>query len=301
MTDEKLCQIIKIVTEDKLIVGDHDSLTMFGASQQNELRRCTRSIMSMMLLNNGDTDAVIEKTLMQIESAEEQLHGEKKQNRFGKLKRSSVVDTYKKILAFTDQMTLTLQLQKAQLLKNEKTYEHLEEQLRNCENQLSARIKYGQTVLDNLDYVSEEEKDIYEWRGRLGRRVEDMQVSHVVSEQSILQLDVLRVNDRKLIGKISAVLSETIPAWQMQVIIALGIEKTKNTLSVQEKLTRISARNEKKGAFEIYLEKKNTVNEINPSALMQMDTRLVAALQGILSVCKEDRILRQAIINSISS
>ena len=119
-----------MLSQNKLIVGNSDSILMFGFEEQQMLREFSKTISNQLLNCNGELEYLIHDILNEIDGFQRSV--EKKQLFFissNEKKRVSLIKKYNAILVYMDKMELALKLQEAQLIKDSKLYENLSKRI----------------------------------------------------------------------------------------------------------------------------------------------------------------------------
>lgn len=228
---------------DSLVVGNHDSITLFGIHPQNSMREYSGKVAELLLKESVDIDMAIEEVIAEI------LHFEiRSRNPVTSLLRklhyrNDVIKEYHKIMAYIKNMTLYFKLQQAQLTKEVKLLEKLSAAISICSTELEQHIGIGADMLrsrpPNLIMI-EVDEDI--WYDRLQRRVDDLRLSHTVSLQFQAQINLLRNNNYLLLDKIASVISNTFPMWQNQMALMLGIELLETRINQQDVVSRTTGK-----------------------------------------------------------
>ena len=183
-----------------LVVGDHNTLTVYGVDQQNELRECTRKL--SRLIETGDEDAceTIASGLQEIDWLERKT--ERRWGFWGRKKVDS--QDSESICAHIEQVSSQLEIQQARISKEIEILGRLDASLQRCGDELSQRIAEGERVLENRPSDSEPtDENMDSWYTRLTKRLDDLSVSQVVAQQSRAQIKTLRENDLAILDQIS--------------------------------------------------------------------------------------------------
>lgn len=226
--------------QDKLYIGNSDSILLFGCEAQQQLRELSKTIANQLLYNNADLEYVIQDIVNEIDDFQNfnvNKTGIFRKNQ--KKKRADLIKKYNSILEYMNKLELSLKLQEAQLLKESKIYEETGKCIQTTTEKLGELISYGENVL-NKQLYAEDSEDIKRWYERLARRLEDLRISYTVLLQCKLQIDLMLDNSDKLIDKIVETITGTLPVWRNQVTILLGIEHITANQVIQNKLTEIN-------------------------------------------------------------
>lgn len=233
-----------------IIVGDSDTLVFLGGEAQGSLRECSQFLSDISLHDNDDLDILIDEIVLNLEQ-----FSAPPRKRFWNLSRktythskSGLIKQYKTILDFIVKATTALQIQEAQLIKDNEILKKLLPSVDRAIIELEQAIAYAKdlqclTEMGTSTTVSDGTKTIDKiWLDRLDRRIQDMSVSHIVALRMKAQILLIRENNTKLIDKIIAAISGTIPLWQNQISLLLGIERDNKSTSIQDHISEISSK-----------------------------------------------------------
>ena len=272
----------EILGQDELIVGNADSILLFGCEAQQQLREFSKIISNQLLNSNGELEYLIHDILNEIDDF--QVSIEKKVGIFpgsNEKKRERLIKKYNEVLVYMDKMELALKLQEAQLIKDSKLFEELSRCIDETLSSLQTAISYGNDVV-NQKPKGPISDDIKEWYERLSKRLEDLGISHTVALQTKAQMKLMLGNDAQLIDKIMGAVSGTIPIWRNQITILLGIEKMNRNLEIQTKVAEITqkyitkekniGRKKRVDSTELCVEKLMNINETLKKALDDLDS-----------------------------
>lgn len=279
---EKEGNEIEVLEKKQLIVGNDDSILLFGCEAQQQLREFSKAISNQLLNSNGDLEYLIHDLLKEIDDF--QVSIEKKVGIFSgsnEKKRERLIKKYNDVLVYMDKMELALKLQEAQLIKDSKLFEELSRCIDETLSSLQTAISYGNDVV-NQKPKGPISDDIKEWYERHSKRLEDLGISHTVALQTKAQMKLMLGNDAQLIDKIMGAVSGTIPIWRNQITILLGIEKMNRNLEIQTKVAEITqkyitkekniGRKKRVDSTELCVEKLMNINETLKKALDDLDS-----------------------------
>ncbi len=289
----------EMLSQNKLIVGNSDSILMFGCEEQQMLREFSKTISNQLLNCNGELEYLIHDILNEIDDFQRSV--EKKQLFFissNEKKRVSLIKKYNAILVYMDKMELALKLQEAQLIKDSKLYENLSKRIDTTLESLKESISYGNDVVGQKP-IEQETDDINNWYERLSKRISDLEISYAATMQIKAQLKLMLENNTQLIDKILGTISGTIPIWRNQITILLGIEKLNRNLEIQNKVTEITQKYISKEKATIGIKHKNK-KELSIEKLLNTNEILKIALDELDSVEKRDGEIRLELSSSLS-
>lgn len=289
----------EMLSQNKLIVGNSDSILMFGCEEQQMLREFSKTISNQLLNCNGELEYLIHDILNEIDDFQRSV--EKKQLVFissNEKKRASLIKKYNAILVYMDKMELALKLQEAQLIKDSKLYENLSKRIDTTLESLKESISYGNDVVGQKP-IEQETDDINNWYERLSKRISDLEISYAATMQTKAQLKLMLENNTQLIDKILGTISGTIPIWRNQITILLGIEKLNRNLEIQNKVTEITQKYISKEKATIGIKHKNK-KELSIEKLLNTNETLKKALDELDSVEKRDGEIRLELSSSLN-
>lgn len=295
---EKEGNEIEVLEKNQLIVGNDDSILLFGCEAQQQLREFSKAISNQLLNSNGDLEYLIHDLLKEIDDF--QVSIEKKVGIFSgsnEKKRERLIKKYNDVLVYMDKMELALKLQEAQLIKDSKLFEELSRCIDETLSSLQTAISYGNDVV-NQKPKGPISDDIKEWYERLSKRLEDLGISHTVALQTKAQMKLMLGNDAQLIDKIMGAVSGTIPIWRNQITLLLGIEKMNRNLEIQTKVAEITQKYITKEK-NIVRKKRVDYTELCVEKLMNTNETLKKALDDLDSIEKKDGGIRLELSGSL--
>lgn len=288
----------EILGQDELIVGNADSILLFGCEVQQQLREFSKIISNQLLNSNGELEYLIHDILKEIDDF--QVSIEKKVGIFpgsNEKKRERLIKKYNEVLVYMDKMELALKLQEAQLIKDSKLFEELSRCIDEMLSSLQITISYGNDVV-NQQPKGQIPDDIKAWYERLSKRIEDLGISHTVALQTKTQMNLMLENNARLIDKIMGAVSGTIPIWRNQITILLGIEKMNRNLEIQNRVAEITQKYMTKEKY-VGRKKRGESKELFVEKLINTNETLKKALDDLDSMEKKDGGIRLELIDSL--
>lgn len=279
---EKEGNEIEVLEKNQLIVGNDDSILLFGCEAQQQLREFSKTISNQLINSNGDLEYLIHDLLKEIDDF--QVSIEKKAGIFPKSNvkmRERLIKKYNDVLVYMDKMELALKLQEAQLIKDSRLFEELSRCIDETLSNLQTNISYGNDVV-NQKSKGQIPDDIKTWYERLSKKIEDLGISRTVALQTKTQMNLMLENNARLIDRIMEAVSGTIPIWRNQITILLGIEKMNQNLEIQNRVAEITqkyitngkniGRKKRVESTELCIEKLMNTNETLKKVLDDLDS-----------------------------
>lgn len=231
----------EIMPSEHLIPGNFESIIMLGSEAQTQLRSFSKTISEILLNENGDLDYLIHDIIKEIDQFQLKASAKSKISvLFGiSRQRDLLIKQYNSVLSYIDKMTISLQLQEAQLIKDSTIIQQMQKLIEVAIIDMENSIENGEELIRKRDSTKKEDS-LDDWYGRLERRLNDLKLSHTVLLQSQAQLKLMLDNNNKLIEKILSALSGTIPIWRNQLSLLLGIEKMNRNNEAQERIEKIT-------------------------------------------------------------
>lgn len=219
------------IFNNSLVVGNHDTISLLGAKRQNELNDYSKKFSQILLNKNVDINEKIINTIENLISYEKLykiILGDSilKTKKFKELKNE-----YEDLLSIINNVSLSLNLHKTQLIKEEKKLEKLNESIKVSSKKLERIINKSNDVLNSrfLDnqttnlLISKYDEDY--WYSRLERKIENLYLSLSGSMQIQAQIKLLLLNDSALIENINSLTINVFPIWKDQLDYMLKLGK----------------------------------------------------------------------------
>lgn len=283
-----------------LVIGDHDSITLFGAEAQADLKNVTKNISRILLNDNCKINVNLVDIINGIEKNVEGKHT----FLLGKIpfvtqyQKKETVNRYMRFFRYVDEVALQLQLQQAQLLKNTKILEQEDLILEKCIDNLEKDIVYAENILIKTQSAGGD--CLGDWSLRLERKIEDLKTTKIVSGQSRKQIQLMCMNNRNLIDKIISLLSNALPLWRAQISIALGIEEVGRSINMQKKMGDILEKNNKSNLDNReFIKQFSCSDKINFEMLNELDSKLNHSLKELVALEDKERTFRVELTNTL--
>lgn len=225
----------KALVKGNLIRDNQDTITLLGNEAQSEFAHFTKMMTSIITQNNSDVDAVIQKVIDEMKAIEADdktsFLKELFQNKIKNLEES--INKYQKALDYMNAMVLQLNLQKAQILKQEKVLLEIEERIRYTLQRFDESLEEGNRFLEQPKREKKEitalnmPLEIDDWSIRLKRKLDDLRTTQAVARQSKVQLEFMMNNNKELLDHISTLVLDVVPVWKKQMSTFIKIQNLK--------------------------------------------------------------------------
>lgn len=121
--------------------------------------------------------------------------------------------------------------------------------------------------------------------GRFEKKIHDLELTRMVSLQMAPQIRMVQSSDITMSEKIQSTLVNTIPLWKSQMIIALGVEHSREAAEAQRKVSNLTNELLKKNAEKLKTATIETAKE-SERGIVDMET-LVATNESLISTIDE--------------
>lgn len=134
---------------------------------------------------------------------------------------------------------------------------------------------------------------------RFEKKLYDLELTRMVSIQMSPQIRLVQNNDTQMVEKIQSTIVNTIPLWKSQMLIALGINHSKEALKAQNEVTEMTNRMLKENAQNLKMATIETAKQsergiVDIETLTQTNKKLIETLEEVRKIQVEGREKRAA-------
>ena len=134
---------------------------------------------------------------------------------------------------------------------------------------------------------------------RFEKKLHDLELTRMISIQMGPQTRLLQNNDTLMVEKIQSSLVNTIPLWKSQMVLALGLEHSRQATEAQSAVTEMTNELLKKNAETLKMGTIATAKEaersiIDIETLQDTNRKLIETLDEVLTIQKDGAAKRQA-------
>jgi uncharacterized protein YaaN involved in tellurite resistance len=216
---------------------------------------------------------------------------------------------YSDVSANVEKIAGSLENYQAQLLKDVSMFDKLYDQNRDYFHQLTLYIIAGDKKLaevrntelkalmeqaaqsgDAMD--AQKANDLAAQCDRFEKKLYDLKLTRQVSMQMAPQIRLLQNNDSLLVERIQSTLSNTLPLWKSQMVLALGLQHSKEALAAQTAVTDMTNELLRKNAEALKIGTVETAKEaergiIDMETLVQTNQSLMDTIEEVLQIQSE--------------
>ncbi len=221
---------------------------------------------------------------------------------------------YTKVSGNVENIADSLENYQAQLLKDVAMFDRLYDQNSDYFHQLTLYIIAGEEKLqqvregelkemqdkaaksgDAMD--AQQANDLAAQCDRFEKKLHDLKLTRQVAMQMAPQIRLLQNNDSLLVERIQSTLSNTLPLWKSQMVLALGLHHSQQALKAQTAVTDMTNELLKKNAEALKMGTVETAKEaergiIDIETLVQTNQSLIDTINEVMTIQQEGRTKR---------
>jgi len=302
-------------------ITDSAQILQYGVAAQEKISKFSDSILEDVKTKNvGEVGDLLADLVSQIKSFDKDVSGVGKTNFITKLFTSAkkefdfVVAKYSKIEKNIDTIEGGLEKDKLQMLKDITIFDTMYEKNLEYFKEISLYIIAGERKLEELRNVelpklmaaaekSGEQLDVQKVHdmealiNRFEKKIYDLKTTRIISIQMAPQIRLLQNNEAELVEKIQSSITNTIPLWKNQMVLALGINNAKKALKTQQDVSKLTnemlqknSETLKQGSIDIAKESERAIVDVE--TLQKTNQNLIETLDTVIKIHEEGRIKR---------
>lgn len=305
----------------KIDVQDSTQVLQFGSQAQNKISQFSDSVLEDVKTKNlGEVGDLLSDLVGQIKSFDSEIADQNKggiAKLFTNAKRQldKIVAKYNKIDNNIDMIEKSLENHKLQMLKDINIFDTMYKKNLDYFKELSLYIIAGERKLDELKNVtlpelqkiaaeSGEQLDaqkVHDMEGiinRLEKKIYDLKTTRIISIQMAPQIRMIQNNEAELVEKIQGSLTNTIPLWKNQMVLALGINNAKQALGAQKAVTKLTndmlnknSEMLKQGSIDIAQESERAIVDVE--TLQKTNANIIETLDKVIEIHENGRQKRK--------
>ena len=229
---------------------------------------------------------------------------------------NTIIAKYSKIETNIDKIEKELDASKIKLLKDVSMFDEMYDKNLEYFKEISLYIIAGERKLDELKNKvlpelrkaaekSGEQVDIQKVQdmetqiNRFEKKIYDLKTTRIISIQMAPQIRMIQANDAELVEKIQSSVTNTIPLWKNQMVLALGITHAKQALKQQQAVSEVTndmlkknSETLKQGTIDIAKESEKAIVDIE--TLKKTNADLIETLDSVIKIHEDGRAARAA-------
>ncbi len=299
----------------KLDVTNNDHVLLYGAEAQKKVAAFSDSALAAVRTQDtGEVGDMLVNLVQQLKTFERDAD-DKPDTLLEKIGSwfSKPVDqvermkaSYAKVSVNVENIASSLETYQAQLLKDVAMFERLYDENSSYFHELTLYIIAGDKYLamvrstklkelqeaaaksgDAMD--AQKANDLAAQCDRLEKKLYDLKLTRQVSMQMAPQIRLLQNNDSLLVERIQSTLSNTLPLWKSQMVLALGLQHSEDALKAQTQVTDMTNELLRKNAEKLKMGTIQTAKEaergiIDIETLVETNQSLIDTINEVMEI-----------------
>ena len=315
LDDSMLSEAEKQVVEDfskKINIMDSNLILQYGAAaQKNVAGFSENALASVRSKDLGEVGKSLSELVVELKGFGQE---EEKKGLFGMFKKAgnkleTMKAQYAKVEANVDKIARELEQHQVTLLKDVAMFDQMYELNLKYYKELTMYILAGKKKLEDVrtnelpalkaraEQTGAQEdaqryNDMAQMCERFEKKLHDLELTRVISIQMGPQTRLLQNNDTLMVEKIQSSLVNTIPLWKSQMVLALGMEHSRQATAAQSAVTEMTNDLLKKNADMLKMGTIETAKEAERSivdieTLQHTNQQLIDTLDEVLNIQRE--------------
>ena len=299
-------------------INNTDHVLLFGADAQKKIADFSDSALATVRTNDtGEVGDMLVKLVNEIKGfgdAAEKPKGIAGLFWNAKKAVSDMQTKYDKVEVNVDAISTALEDHQVQLLKDISMFNHLYDMNTQYFKELTMYIIAGEQKLNEVRSTTLKElqekaaasgdamdaqkaNDLAANCDRFEKKLHDLKLTRQVALQMAPQIRLLQNNDSLLVERIQSTLSNTLPLWKSQMVIALGMHRSQEALKAQNAVTNMTHELLKKNAEALKTGTIEPAREaergiIDLDTLVQTNQSLIDTINEVMKIQDEGRAQR---------
>ncbi len=316
LTDRERKAINDFIT--KIDITNPDHVLLFGADAQKRIADFSETALNAVKTQDtGEVGEMLVSLVSELKGFDrdtEEPKGLKKLFSKATDRVERMKSRYTEVSVNVEKIASSLENYQAQLLKDVAMFDRLYDQNSDYFRQLTLYIIAGDKKLaevrntelkelqakaaasgDAMD--AQKANDLAAQCDRFEKKLHDLKLTRQVSMQMAPQIRLLQNNDSLLVERIQSTLSNTLPLWKSQMVLALGLQHSKEALAAQTAVTDMTNELLKRNAEALKIGTIETAKEsergiIDIETLVQTNQSLIDTINEVMAIQSEGHAKR---------
>ena len=303
----------------KIDIKDTNLILQYGAAAQKSVAGFSENALSNVRSKDlGEVGADLSELVVQLKGFGS---GEEKKGLAGLFRKAgnkieSMKAQYGKVEANVDRIAQSLEKHQIMLMKDIAMFDQMYELNLKYYKELTMYILAGKKRLEEVRAGELEElrlkaektglaedaqayNDMVNLCNRFEKKLHDLELTRMISVQMGPQTRLLQNNDTQMVEKIQSSLVNTIPLWKSQMVLALGMEHSRQATAAQNAVTEMTNDLLKKNADALKMGTIATAKEsersiVDIETLQHTNQQLISTLDEVLAIQQEGAAKRKA-------
>mgnify|MGYP004462957643 FL=1 len=302
----------------KIDIRDTNQVLQYGAAAQKSVASFSENALSNVRGKDmGEIGEDLSRLVVELKGFGEDEEKKGLKGLFKKAgnKLETMKAQYNKVEANVDKIAQNLENHQITLLKDVAMFDQMYELNLKYYKELTMYILAGKkrlaevrsTELEELRKKAEQTglaedaqayNDLVNLCNRFEKKLHDLELTRMVSVQMGPQTRLLQNNDTLMIEKIQSSLVNTIPLWKSQMVLALGMEHSRQATAAQNAVTEMTNELLKKNADTLKMGTIATAKEgersiVDIETLQHTNQQLISTLDEVLAIQQEGAAKRR--------
>ena len=322
LDDSLLSDAEKKAVEDfakKIDITDSNMILQYGAAAQKNVAGFSENALNSVRTKDlGEVGKSLSELVVELKGFGEE---EEKKGIFGLFKKTgskieAMKAQYAKVESNVDKIARELEQHQVTLLKDVAMLDQMYELNLKYYKELTMYILAGKKKLEQVraqelpalkakaEQTGAQEdaqayNDLAQMCERFEKKLHDLELTRIISVQMGPQTRLIQNNDTLMVEKIQSSLVNTIPLWKSQMVLALGLEHSRQATAAQSAVTEMTNELLKKNADMLKMGTVATAKEAERSivdieTLQHTNAQLISTLDEVLNIQKEGAAKRKA-------
>ena len=304
--------------EKQIDVSNPDHILLFGADAQKKIADFSDTALEAVKTQDtgeiGDMLVNLVTELKGFEADAEEPKGLRKLFSNANTRMEGMKARYTKVSGNVENIASSLEQYQVQLLKDVAMFNRLYDQNSDYFRQLTLYIIAGEEKLEQVrngelkELMAKAEasgdamdaqkaNDLAAQCDRFEKKLHDLKLTRQVSMQMAPQIRLLQNNDSLLVERIQSTLSNTLPLWKSQMVLALGLHHSQQALKAQQAVTDMTNELLKKNAETLKMGTIETAKEaergiVDIDTLVQTNQSLIDTINEVMKIQSEGHTKR---------
>ena len=291
---------------EQIDVNNTDHVLLYGAEAQKKISDFSDSALAAVRTSDtGEVGDMLVKLVGEIKGFNESAEKPKGLGGlFWNAKKaiSDMTAKYDEVEANVDTISTALESHQVQLLKDVAMFNRLYDMNTQYFKELTMYIVAGEKKLEQVRSTTLQElkdkaaatgdamdaqraNDLAANCDRFEKKLHDLKLTRQVALQMSPQIRLIQNNDSLLVERIQSTLSNTLPLWKSQMVIALGMHRSQEALKAQTAVTDMTNELLTKNAEKLKMGTIETAREAE-RGIIDLDT-LVSTNQSLIDTINE--------------
>ena len=304
----------------KIDITDSNLVLQYGAAAQKHVAGFSENALSSVRTKDlGEVGKSLSDLVVELKGFGQEE--EEKKGLFGLFKKTgnkleAMKAQYAKVEANVDKIARELEQHQVTLMKDVAMFDQMYELNLKYYKELTMYILAGKKALNKARSETLEQlrkkaaesgaqedaqryNDYANLCNRFEKKIHDLELTRMVSVQMGPQTRLLQNNDTLMIEKIQSSLVNTIPLWKSQMVLALGLEHSRQATAAQSAVTEMTNELLKKNADLLKMGTIETAKEAERSVvdietLQHTNQQLISTLDEVVKIQEDGRAKRRA-------